>query len=436
MSEIENINNLNTSSVDEIAFNVPAFITPVVNTDPTNTTAPSKLELSNSNMMLDGILPLESTTTYKSTDPVEENYDSVKLENSDLPEDVKQGYKDVVASNNGIKVRKYLDSLPANQAAELENIDNNFTEQTNSTATAATATIAEIVATPLKTPREAIMQARIMDAQRQMIAEAGGSYNDLSSDEKRHYENLGDAYDDIDVAAQMDPIRNESKLIKITDELDKSIRIYNDKLSGGDSEWSWNEEEAETKQNVADLALNSVSSSAARVRVNEGGSTSIMFDQTLPAEPTPGYKLPINTLFNSKDPTFVPTAAHIAQWEESQDILRRVRFAEEKVEVNVVTSYGETYKITGQGKRFDPALTEFYGFDSGVFTEGETVTEDDPRFDTQMALNIVLLKQRIAENYPLVSTLDLIPESELTEENNALKLAYGAGQMIIIEGNN
>ena len=31
-----------------------------------------------------------------------------------------------------------------------------------------------------------------------MIAEAGGSYNDLSSDEKRHYENLSDAYDEID----------------------------------------------------------------------------------------------------------------------------------------------------------------------------------------------------------------------------------------------
>ena len=440
MSEIENINNLNTSSVDEIAFNVPAFITPVVNTDSTNTTAPSKLELSNSNMMLDGTLPLESTTTYKSTDPVEENYDSVKLENSNLPEDVKQGYKDVVASNNGIKVRKYLDSLPANQAAELENIDNNFTEQTNSTATAA-----EIAATPLKTPREAIMQSRIEDTQRQMIAEAGGSYNDLSSDEKRHYENLSDAYDDIDVAAQMDPIRNESKLIKITDELDKSIRIYNDKLSGGDSEWSWNEEEAETKQkeldqakqNVADLALNSVSSSAERVRVNEDGSTSTILNQTLPTEPTQDYKLPINTIINSNDPTFVPTSSHIAQYEVAQDTLRKISKKQKEVEITIVSPFdGYTYQGFGVSERMDPALTELYGYDSGVFTEGETVSEDDPRFNWVTTEDWSTLLERIAEDYPLVSVLSQIPSDELSEETKLLKVNIGGDSFIIIEGNN
>ena len=345
MSEIENYNRLNTSSVDEISVRPSEFMTPVVDTVSINSTPPTLIELENANMMLDGSLPLLSTESY--TDPTRPilDYNITQLEALDLPDDVVSGYKDAASTRNGIKVRKYIDSLPQDQAELLNSIDSPYVVKT---LPYDAPTIATIAATPLKTPREAIMQARIEDAQTQMIAQAGGSYNDLSADEKRHYENLSDAYDAIDEAAQLDPIRNESKLLKINDELDKSIRIYNDILAGGDSEWSWNEEQEEIKQkekdqakdNVADLSIVSVQPGAREIRVNDDNTTSIILDSTLPTSPSEDYTLPINTIINSTDEGFVPTDAHIAQFEDAHLTLGRLTDRVEEVQIKVIQPDG------------------------------------------------------------------------------------------------
>ena len=439
MSEIENYNRLNTSSVDEISVRPSEFMTPVVDTVSINSTPPTLIELENANMMLDGSLPLLSTESY--TDPTRPilDYNITQLEALDLPDDVVSGYKDAASTRNGIKVRKYIDSLPQDQAELLNSIDSPYVVKT---LPYDAPTIATIAATPLKTPREAIMQARIEDAQTQMIAQAGGSYNDLSADEKRHYENLSDAYDAIDEAAQLDPIRNESKLLKINDELDKSIRIYNDILAGGDSEWSWNEEQEEIKQkekdqakdNVADLSIVSVQPGAREIRVNDDNTTSIILDSTLPTSPSEDYTLPINTIINSTDEGFVPTDAHIAQFEDAHLTLGRLTDRVEEVQIKVIQPDGTIIDGWGVSVRPDPALLEEYGFNSGVFTEGETVSEDDPRFTWMNAADLNNIKQLVANKYPLVDLLDNLNEEEMSEETKATRINFTINPFIIIEG--
>ncbi|MDA8882844.1 hypothetical protein N9I00_00390 [bacterium] len=439
MTEITNINNLNTSSVDEIALDVPEYMTPVVDTSIANTTPPTGIELSNSNMMLDGSLPLESTETYSDPGTIQVDTNLEQLESLDLPSEVVSGYKDALETRNGITVRKYIDSLPQDQAELLNSIDNPYTVKT---LPYDAPTIATIAATPLKTPREAIMQARIEDAQTQMIAQAGGSYNNLSADEKRHYENLSDAYDAIDEAAQLDPIRNESKLLKINDELDKSIRIYNDILAGGDSEWSWNEKQAEIKQeekdqakdNVADLSIDSVQPGAKEVRVNADGTTSVILDSTLPTSPSEGYTLPINTIINSMDDTFVPTDAHIAQFEDAHLTLGKLTDRVEEVQIKIIRPDGTIIDGVGVSVRPDPALLEEYGFNSGVFTEGETVSEDDPRFTFMTRTDLNNIKQLVADKYPLVDLLNNLSEEEMSEETKATRIKIAIDPFIIIEG--
>ena len=439
MSEIENYNRLNTSSVDEISVRPSEFMTPVVDTVSINNTPPTMIELENANMMLDGSLPLLSTESY--TDPTRPilDYNITQLEALDLPDDVVSGYKDAASTRNGIKVRKYIDSLPQDQAELLNSIDSPYVV---TTLPYDAPTIATIAATPLKTPREAIMQARIEDAQTQMIAEAGGSYNDLSADEKRHYENLSDAYDAIDEAAQLDPIRNESKLLKINDELDKSIRIYNDILAGGDSEWSWNEEQEEIKQeekdqakdNVADLSIVSVQPGAREIRVNDDNTTSIILDSTLPTSPSEDYTLPINTIINSTDEGFVPTDVHIAQFEDAHLTLGRLTDRVEEVQIKIIKPDGTIIDGWGVSVRPDPALLEEYGFNSGVFTEGETVSEDDPRFTWMTATDLNNIKQLVANKYPLVDLLNNLNEEEMSEETKATRINLTINPFIIIEG--
>ena len=440
VTEIETLSNKNILSVDEIASDVSSVVTKVVDIDsPINTTPPTPLEIANSNMMLDGSLPLESTETYSDPRTIQVETNLEQLESLDLPDEVVSGYKDALETRNGITVRKYIDSLPQDQAELLNSIDNPYTVET---LPYDAPTVETIAATPLKTPRESIMQARIVDAQTQMLAEAGGSYNDLSADEKRHYDNLSDAYDEIDEVAQLDPIRSEAKLLKINDELDKSIRIYNDILSGGDSEWSWNEEEEERKQeekdqakdNVADLSIDSVQPGTKEVRVNDDGTTSVILDTTLPTAPSEGYTLPINTIINSTDDTFVPTDSHLAQYEEAILIFDKLTGRDGEVEITLTRPDGSTYPGWGVSVRPDPALLEEYGFDSGVFTEGEIVSEDDPRFTYMTLTDLNQIKQQVADKYPLVDLLRNLSEEEISEANKKNKIGITVNPFIIIEG--
>ena len=416
MSEITNINNLNTSSVDEIASNIPEHMTSVVDINPPiNTTPPTLLEVANSNMMLDGSLPLESTESYtSSTSPVFET-NLEQLEALDLPDEVVSGYKDALETRNGITVRKYIDSLPEDQAELLNSIDNPYTVKT---LPYNAPTIETIAATPLKTPRESIMQARIVDAQTQMLAEAGGSYNDLSEDEKRHYENLSDAYDEIDEVAQLDPIRNEAKLIKINDELDKSIRIYNDRLAGGDSEWSWNEEEAEEKTQIDNTVLENISNLdnahstpiADRVIVDDSGNVNIMKDMSvLPVKPSDGFTLPMDYLTENDE--FTITDPHLAQYELAEKNWVDFRKGE-VVTVNVVDpASGETWQTELYSSFENPELAQQYGIDTTTVVAGETISQDDPRFAQWSVGNLSNIRNQISNELPLVTTVSIHNES-------------------------
>ena len=299
-TEIENLNAVNLYSAGDLAMDIPTAMTSTVDTNPISTTPPSALVLANSNMMLDGTLPLLSTEAYKDPTPPQVDYDVAKLAELRLPEEIDSGFKDVSATRNGIKIRNYIDSLPLAEQQKLNSLDSPYIVKTQPVIESVP-TITKIINTPLKTPREAIMQARIADAQMQMVAEAGGSYNKLSVDEKRHYENLSDAYDEIDEIATLDPIRNEAKLGIVQEELDKSIRIYNDRLSGGDSEWSWTKAEAleaealeatntaTVLQNISNVDNRPSSPTASLVKVNTDGSVSLISDiSALPSVPTDG----------------------------------------------------------------------------------------------------------------------------------------------------
>ena len=436
MSEIENYNRLNTSSVDEISVRPSEFMTPVVDTVSINNTPPTMIELENANMMLDGSLPLLSTESY--TDPTRPilDYNITQLEALDLPDDVVSGYKDAASTRNGIKVRKYIDSLPQDQAELLNSIDSPYVVKT---LPYDAPTIATIAATPLKTPREAIMQARIEDAQTQMIAEAGGSYNDLSADEKRHYENLSDAYDAIDEAAQLDPIRNESKLLKINDELDKSIRIYNDILAGGDSEWSWTQQEAEEQEQLKTTVLENISNldnahstpNADRVTVDNNGNVNIMKDMSvLPTKPSDGFSLPMDYL--SENDEFEITDEHLAQYELAEnnwnDIIKG-----EFVTVNVINPHDNSTFQTDLYSSFEnPELAERYGIDTTSATAGETISTDDPRYTQLYAKNLSDIRNQIASELPLVTTVDII--NSQGEDTKKIGLDIGINDFVLAEG--
>ena len=85
-------------------------------------------------------------------------------------------------------------------------------------------------------------------------------------------------------------------------------------------------------------------------------------------------------------------------------------------------------------ERPDPALLEEYGFNSGVFTEGETVSEDDPRFTWMNAADLNNIKQLVANKYPLVDLLDNLNEEEMSEETKATRINFTINPFIIIEG--
>jgi hypothetical protein len=437
MTEITNINNLNTSSVDEIALDVPEYMTRVVDTSTINTAPPTGIELSNSNMMLDGSLPLESTETYSDPRTIQVETNLEQLESLDLPDEVVSGYKDALKTKNGIKVRKYIDSLPQDQAELLNSIDNPYTVKT---LPYDAPTVETIAATPLKTPRESIMQARIADAQTQMLAEAGGSYNDLSADEKRHYENLSDAYDEIDEVAQLDPIRNEAKLIKINDELDKSIRIYNDRLAGGDSEWSWNEEEAEEKtqndkrvlENISNLDNAHSTPIADRVIVDDSGSVNIMKDMsTLPTKPSDGFALPIDYL--SENNEFEITDQHIAQYELAENNWNDFRKGE-FVTVNIVDpASGGTWQAELYSSFENPELAQQYGINTTTVVAGETISVDDPRFSQWTIGNIDKIRNQITNDLPLITTVKIINDSEVPDTEK-LEVKIGLNEFVIVEG--
>ncbi len=436
MSEIENYNRLNTSSVDEISVRPSEFMTPVVDTVSINNTPPTLIELENANMMLDGSLPLLSTESY--TDPTRPilDYNITQLEALDLPDDVVSGYKDAASTRNGIKVRKYIDSLPQDQAELLNSIDSPYVVKT---LPYDAPTIATIAATPLKTHREAIMQARIEDAQTQMIAEAGGSYNDLSADEKRHYENLSDAYDAIDEAAQLDPIRNESKLLKINDELDKSIRIYNDRLSGGDSEWNWTQKEAEEKEQLETTVLENISNLdnaystpiADRVTVDNNGNVNIMKDMSvIPTKPSDGFSLPMNYL--SENDEFEITDEHLAQYELAENIWNDFKKGE-FVTVNVINPHdNSTFQADLYSSFENPELAERYGIDTTSATAGETMSADDPRYTQWYAKNLSDIRNQIASELPLVTTVDIIKSQG--EDTKKIGLDIGINDFVLVEG--
>ncbi len=436
MSQIENYNNLNTASVDEISVRPSEFMTPVVDTVSTNNTPPTLIELENANMMLDGSLPILSTESY--TESPSLDYNATQLEALDLPEEVVSGYKDAASTRNGIKVRKYIDSLPQDQADLLNSIDSPYTVKTLP-AIEASPTIAEIESTPLKTPREAIIQARIIDAQTQMLAEAGGSYNDLSVDEKRHYENLSDAYDKIDEVAQLDPIRNEAKLLKINDELDKSIRIYNDILAGGDSEWSWNEEEAEEKtqndnrvlENISNLDNAHSTPIADRVIVDDSGSVNIMKDMsTLPTKPSDGFSLPMDYL--SENDEFTITDQHLAQYELAENNWQDFRKGEVVI-VNVVDpTTGATFTAELLTSFENPELAERYGIDTTSITAGETISADDPRFIQWNVGNLSDIRNQISSEFPLVTTVNIMKSQE--EDAKKIEGIVEINDFVLLEG--
>jgi|SaaInlV_120m_DNA_3_1039746.scaffolds.fasta_scaffold00270_8 hypothetical protein len=435
MSEIENITIQNTNSVTEMVQDISGHVTQTVDTR-INTETPTQMVLENSNMMLDGSLPLHSTEEYKDPNSPVVDYNPDQLAALDLPVDVVEGYRDAAATRNGIKVRKYIDSLPEDQAELLNSIDNPYTVKT---LPYDAPTIETIAATPLKTPREAIMQARIEDAQTQMIAAAGGSYNDLSADEKRHYENLSDAYDAIDEAAQLDPIRNESKLIKINNELDKSIRIYNDRLAGGDSEWSWTQEEAEEKTQIDNTVLENISNLdnahstpiADRVIVDDSGNVNIMKDMSvLPVKPSDGFTLPMDYLTDNDE--FVITDPHLAQYELAEKNWVDFRKGE-FVTVNVVDpASGKTWQIELYSSFENPELAQQYGIDTTTVVAGETISQDDPRYTQWAVGNLSNIRNQIVNELPLVTTVEI--HNETAEESKKLKVPISINDFVLLEG--
>ena len=443
MEEVQTLNDQNFHSADEIAADVSGHMTSSIDPVSVYDTPPSLILLENSNMMLDGTLPLLSTETYTSSTPPVVDYNIEQLEALDLPEDVVSGYKDAAATRNGIKVRKYIDSLPQNQADLLDSIDSPYVLKTQPAIEVAP-TIEEVASTPLKTPREEIMQARIQDAQTQMIAEAGGSYNDLSDDEKRHYENLSDAYDEIDEIANNDPIRNEAKLKIINDELDKSIRIYNDRLSGGDSEWSWTQKEAEDKEqleiqndttvleNISNLDNAHSTPIADRVIVDNNGNVNIMKDMSvLPTKPSDGFSLPIDYL--SENDEFEITDEHLAQYELAENNWNDFRKGE-YVTVTVVDDNPliGTYETELYSSFDNPELAQRYGIDTTPLQEGEVITADDPRYIQWNVGNLSDIRNKIANELPLVTTVDTI--NSQVEGTKKLEVDIGLNGFVLLEG--
>lgn len=435
MSEIENITIQNTNSVSEMVQDISGHVTQTVDTR-INTETPTQMVLENSNMMLDGSLPLHSTEEYKDPNSPAVDYNPDQLAALDLPVDVVEGYRDAAATRNGIKVRKYIDSLPPDQAELLNGIDSPYVVKT---LPYDSPTIETIAATPLKTPREAIMQARIEDAQTQMIAAAGGSYNDLSADEKRHYENLSDAYDAIDEAAQLDPIRNESKLIKINNELDKSIRIYNDRLAGGDSEWSWTQEEAEEKIQNDDTVLENISNLdnahsipiADRVTVDDNGNVNIIKDMSvLPIKPSDGFSLPMDYL--SENDEFTITDAHLAQYELAENAWQDFRKGE-KVTVYVFDPrLGTTVPGEYWSSFENPELAQQYGIDTTTAVAGETISLEDPRLEQWTVSKFNEIRNQIVNELPLVTTVEI--HNETAEESKKLKVPISINEFVLLEG--
>ena len=438
MTEIQTIEGMNSLSVDElIETPTKTLMTPTVDMSP-NADIPSSLRIETSNLMLGGLLPIESTEVYTDPRPPVVDYNIEQLESLDLPDDVVDGYKEVADTRNGIKVRKYLDTLPPDQVKLLNEIDNPYTVST--LPADPPVTTEKIINTPMKTPREAIMQARIQDAQTQMIAEVGGSYNDLSVDEKRHYNNLSDAYDEIDEVAQLDPIRNEAKLLKINNELDKSIRVYNDRLSGGDSEWSWTQEEAEEKTQIDNTVLENISNLddahsipiADRVIVDDSGNVNIIKDMfVLPIKPSDGFSLPMDYL--SENDEFTITDAHLAQYELAEKNWVDFRKGE-KVTIYVFDPrLGTTVPGEYWSSFENPELAQQYGIDTTTVVAGETISLDDPRLEQWTLTKFNEIRNQIVNELPLVTTVEIHNETA----NPAQKLTeilFEINNFVLVEG--
>jgi len=444
MTEIQTLSDQNFHSASEIAEDTASHMTTSIDPTVVYDSPPSLMTIENSNMMLDGTMPLLSTETYANPEAPLLDYDATQLDALDLPEEVVSGYKDAASTRNGIKVRNYIDSLPANQADALNSIDSPYIQKTQPAIEVAP-TISEIHSTPLKTPREVIMQSRIQDAQTQMIAEAGGSYNDLTDDEKRHYENLSDAYDEIDEIAKLDPIRNEAKLKIVNDELDKSIRIYNDRLAGGDSEWSWTQEEAEAKEqleiqndatvleNISNLDDGYSTPIADRVIVDDNGSVNIMKDMSvLPTKPSDGFTLPMDYLSENDD--FTITDQHLAQYELAENNWKDFRKGE-FVTVNVVDPNPliGTFQTELYSSFENPELAQQYGIDTTPLVSGETISIDDPRYRQWNAGNLDKIRNQITNDLPLVTTVELMNEADTTG-SRILEVEIGINDFVVAEG--
>ena len=444
MTEIQTLSDQNFHSASEIAEDTASHMTTSIDPTVVYDSPPSLMTIENSNMMLDGTMPLLSTETYANPEAPLLDYDATQLDALDLPEEVVSGYKDAASTRNGIKVRNYIDSLPANQADALNSIDSPYIQKTQPAIEVAP-TISKIQSTPLKTPREVIMQSRIEDAQTQMIAEAGGSYNDLTDDEKRHYENLSDAYDEIDEIAKLDPIRNEAKLKIVNDELDKSIRIYNDRLAGGDSEWSWTRKEADAKEqleiqndatvleNISNLDDGYSTPIADRVIVDGDGSVNIMKDMsTLPTKPSDGFVLPIDYLSENNDLEI--TDQHLAQYELAENNWKDFRKGE-FVTVNIVDPNPEigTFQVEMLSSFENPELAQQYGINTTPLVEGETISLDDPRFRQWNAGNLDKIRNQITSDLPLITTVQIINDSEVTGTEK-FEVEIGLNDFVIVEG--
>ena len=427
MTEIQTLSEQNSHSAEQIAEDVSAHMTPSLDATTTYDAPPSMMTLQNSNMMIDDTLPLLSMETYTAPTVPVVDYSSPQLEALDLPEEVINGYVEVAESRNGIKVRNYIDSLPPEQAAALNSIDSPYTVVTQP------ATRPEVTE-PLKTPREAIMQSRIEDAQTQMISAAGGSYNDLSERDKEYYSELSDAYDEIDEIAELDPIRHEARLKVINDELDKSVRVYNDRLAGDDT--SSNSTNEELVDNIAALDADYLSPPATGVYVDGDGATQITTNakgnQVLPTQPSDDFKLPIDIL--KSDESLLVTDAHRAQYEEAENKWHDSRRSIRDVEVTIVDPMFGNFTGYLPAEWENPELAESLGLDTSPVTAGELISIDDPRYGQTSVGSLTEVMNRITMDYPLVTTVDLFNENNADGEGTGpLQLDIGAARFVLVD---
>ena len=81
----------------------------------------------------------------------------------------------------------------------------------------------------------------------------------------------------------------------------------------------------------------------------------------------------------------------------------------------------------------NPELAQQYGINTTPLVAGETISLDDPRFIQWNAGNLDKIRNQITSDLPLITTVQIINDSEVTGTEKFV-VEIGLNDFVIVEG--